>query len=163
MNTLKTVGMPETEPAAVDERQPASVEALLEASELSGLATARLLERTDEGWRVMIRGQQRSLPVDAAVDPALLVAAHQRGARVLCESGCIIGVVQTERALTIDRHDAIDAQVDRLRLQVRREAVIQDAKAFIAIKSGDVELYGRRVLTRAREVAKVLARMISLN
>jgi hypothetical protein len=35
--------------------------------------------------------------------------------------------------------------------------------AFVQVKDDEAEVYGTRVITRAREVAKILARMISLN
>jgi len=75
----------------------------------------------------------------------------------------LVGVVQTSRALRIDREGVVEAEVERFSLQARSEAVLKTASAFLQLKAGEVELRGIRTLVRAREMAKVLARIISLN
>jgi hypothetical protein len=128
------------------------------------LATVVAEEAT--GWRVRIGSQEQVLPLDASVDPALMRQALEEGARVLVENSgtlTVVGVVQTARSLRVDRQGVVDAVVERFSLQARLGATLQTSSAFMRVKGSEVELYGTRVLTRAREVAKVLARMISLN
>ena len=48
-------------------------------------------------------------------------------------------------------------------MQARTEVVLKTFAASFQLKAGDVEIRGVRTLVRARELAKVLARMISLN
>jgi hypothetical protein len=105
--------------------------------------------------------------LDPSVDPLLVEEARGSGARVLLELGSaasvLVGVVQTSRALRIDREGVVEAEVERFSLQARSEAVLKTASAFLQLKAGEVELRGIRTLVRAREMAKVLARIISLN
>ena len=92
--------------------------------------------------------------------------ALAEGSRVLVEAGpspVVVGVVQTSRALRVNRQGAVDATVERFQVQARQSATLKTASAFLQVKGAEVELYGTRILTRAREVAKILARMINLN
>ena len=75
----------------------------------------------------------------------------------------IVGVLSTARAVAIGRDGAVDARVRRFAVTVEEEAVVRSRAAFIQVKAAEVELYGNRVVTRARELAQVLARMIKLN
>lgn len=118
------------------------------------------------GWRVRLGTREQVLPLDASVDPALVREAMAEGTRVLVEAGAspaVVGVVQTSRALRVDRRGVVDATVERLQVLARQGATVKTAQAFIQVKGAEVELYGTRILTRAREVAKILARMINLN
>ncbi len=86
----------------------------------------------------------------------MLVEVGPRGATV-------VGVVQTSRALHIDRRGVVEAEVERFSIQSRTEAVLKTFSAYLHLKAGEAELRGVRTLIRAREMAKVLARIISLN
>jgi len=103
----------------------------------------------------------------AGVDPALVEDARAQGARVLIDAAgseaLIVGVVLTARPVVIDREGDIRATARRIVLSASREVLAKTAAAFVQVKDDEVEVYGTRVITRAREVAKVLARMISLN
>jgi hypothetical protein len=127
---------------------------------------ATVLAEEAGGWRVRIGKQEQVVPLDACVDPALMHEALADGARVLVEAGAapvVVGVVQTSRALRVDRQGGVDAAVERFQIQARQSATLKTGTAFMQVKGAEVELYGTRVLTRAREVAKILARMINLN
>jgi hypothetical protein len=127
---------------------------------------ATLVAEEAEGWRVRIGSREQVLPLDPSVDPALMREALEDGARVLVESSdmpMLVGMVQTSRALRVDRRGEVKAQVERFSLHARQGATLKTSAAFLRVKGAEVELYGRQVLTRAREVAKILARMISLN
>ncbi len=132
----------------------------------SGLVLGTLLERQGSAFRVRVAGAERLLPWDPAVDPALLEQAMASGARVVVELGAapaIVGALVVARPLSIDRHGDVEARVRRLRLTAVDEVLLRTGGAFARLKGGELELYGDRVLTRAREVARILGRMIKLN
>jgi hypothetical protein len=100
------------------------------------------------------------------VDPALLDEASATGARVLLETEpvpLIVGVVQVARTPSINREGDFIAKARRVVLEGQREVQLKTTRAFVRLHHEDVELFGRNVLTRAREAAKILARMIDLN
>src|SRR5688572_27898670 len=73
---------------------------------------AKLIERTERGWRVDLGSVTREVAVDASVDPALLDEAHARGARAIVDASgepAIVGVLATHRAVAIDREGRVDA------------------------------------------------------
>ncbi|HJL19798.1 MAG TPA: hypothetical protein RMH99_29310 [Sandaracinaceae bacterium LLY-WYZ-13_1] len=126
----------------------------------------RLLERLDGGrWRVDLGAVERALPVDEAVDPALLDEAAAQGARVLVDGSApsIVGVVATRRGLTIDREGRLRERLRSVELEASEQVLFKVPGAFVRAKAREVEVYGDRVLTRARDLAKVLAAMIKLN
>lgn len=126
----------------------------------------RLLERVGDGWRVDLGTLERDLPVDPSVDPALLDDACEHGSRVLVDATVeptIVGVISTRRAITMDREGKVDAEVRSFRVSAEDEVLLRSPGAFVRAKARRVEVYGERVLTRARDVAKILAAMIKLN
>ena len=126
----------------------------------------RLVEPTDAGWRVDLGALERELRVDPSVDPKLLVDAARRGSRVLVDATgepLIVGVIATQRGLVIDDEDRVDAGVRSFRVDAEEEVLLKTPGAFVRAKARAVELYGDRVLTRARDLAKILAAMIKLN
>lgn len=133
------------------------------------LQLARLIAEEEGGFRVELGGGQHVLPAASDVDPALLREVVARQGRVLVEthasdgSALIAGVVQVRRTLEIDEHGDVVASLRSLRLKARQEIQLTTERALVWIKGEDVELYGKEVLTRAREVAKILGRLISLN
>jgi len=134
---------------------------------VQGVALGTVLGREGDRWRVTSPAGEALLPLDPSVDPLLVDEACACGARVLVEVGprgaTLVGVVQTSRALRIDRRGVVNAVVERLSIQARTEAVLKTFSAYLQLKAGDAELRGVRTLVRAREMAKVLARIISLN
>ena len=133
------------------------------------LQLARLLGEEDGGWRVEVFGAERVVGADDDVDPALLREVSARGGRVMLEvvgpdqSPLIAGVLQVRRALEIDADGDVVAELRSLRLRATKELLLTTGRAMLWVKTEDVELYGKEVLTRAREVAKILGRMITLN
>ncbi|WP_224372273.1 hypothetical protein [Hyalangium versicolor] len=154
-------------PALRHARRPAAARKKASAPLPAGaVLLATVVAEESGGWRVRIGTQEQVLPLDASVDPALMRQALEEGARVLVENSgtpSVVGVVQTSRSLRVDRQGVVDAVVERFSLHARLGATLQTSSAFMRVKGSEVELYGTRVLTRAREVAKMLARMISLN
>ncbi len=126
----------------------------------------RLIEAAGEGWRVDLGAVEREVDVDPSVDPKLLVDAARRGSRVLVDATgvpLIVGVIATQRALVIDSDDRVEAEVRSFRVDAEEEVLLKTPGAFVRAKARAVELYGDRVLTRARDLAKILAAMIKLN
>ncbi|MCP3098220.1 hypothetical protein LZ198_04925 [Myxococcus sp. K15C18031901] len=140
------------------------MKALLEFDGSMRLATVVAAESS--GWRVRLGTQEQVLSLDASVDPALVREALESGARVLvelCAPPVVVGVVQTSRALRVNRQGRVEAQVETFEIHALQGATVKTSGAFMQVKGSEVELYGTRILTRAREVAKILARMINLN
>lgn len=127
-----------------------------------------LLAREPEGrWRVRAGYTEQSARCDASVDPALLDEALAAGARVVLDTSegepVIVGTLAVSRALGVSREGDVSATVRSLKLVARDEAVVQTPHAFLRLQGEEVELYGGRVLTRARELLKLLGRMVKVN
>ena len=132
----------------------------------AGAALARLVAPAGDVWEVRVGGQTHHVGVCPSVDPALLAEACEAGARVLIEvSGTplIVGVVQVARTPTMDREGNLIADAQRVILRGAQEVLLQSKRSYVRLQHEDIELYGRDSLTRARGVAKILARMIDLN
>ncbi|MBZ0117880.1 MAG: hypothetical protein K8H88_12835 [Sandaracinaceae bacterium] len=126
----------------------------------------KLAERTSEGWLVDLGAVRREVGADASVDPVLLDEALARGSRVLIDASgepCIVGVVMTARAITIDPQGDVRASVRSFAVEAQDEVVLKVPGAFVRAMGREVEVYGERVVTRARHLAKILAAMIKLN
>jgi hypothetical protein len=131
------------------------------------LVLARLLGRENAGWRVELAGRQVVVPCDASVDPALLDDLAGRGARVVldtCDGALTIaGALTTGRPLEINRSGEIDVSAKSFRVTVEEEILLRGPGAFARVLGDEIELYGRHILSRAREIARILARMIKMN
>jgi hypothetical protein len=117
-------------------------------------------------WRVRMGSTERELEAAPDVDPALLLEVAAREGRVLVDAGppaLIAGVLQTSRSLSIDRDGHVAAEVKSLRIKAIDEVVLRTEAAFVRVRDSDVELVGRKVVMRARTIAKILGRMIALN
>lgn len=127
------------------------------------IALARVRERAGEAWIVEAGGRSWEVGVDPSVDPALVVEAAALGARVVVEGSTVVGVISTRRAIHMDHEGRVDAEVTSFALKAREELLLKTPGAFVRAKAREIEIYGDRVLTRARDVAKILAAMIKLN
>jgi len=125
----------------------------------------RLITKEEGGFRVALGSVERVLAIDPAVDPALLDDAISSGARVIVDSETtsIVGVVTTRRGVEIDRDDRVKARVRSFEIDAKEEVLLKVPGAFVRALGHEVEIYGDRVLTRARNMAKILAAMIKLN
>lgn len=150
----------------------ASHEVPVEASARAGVAHATvalgvLVAPSQDGrWRVRVGGTEREAAVDASVDPALLDDAAAQGARVLLDAGedlVIVGVVLTARPVSHARDGSVTVRAPRVVVEAASEALVKTPWSFLRLNQSEVEIAGVKVLTRAREVAKILARVISLN
>ncbi len=126
----------------------------------------RLVERCESGWVVDLGALRREVSVDESVDPALLDEASETGARVLVDATgapAIVGVIATRRSLSLDREGRVSAKVKALEIDAEEQVLLKIPGAFFRAKAREVEVYGERVITRARNLAKILAAMIKLN
>ncbi len=132
-----------------------------------GLQLATVLARDGERFRVHGRGGERLVACDPSVDPALVEEAIATGARVVLEGTtddlAIVGALATSRAVRIDRQNGVRLEVERFEVAAEDSATLRTGSAFLRVKGDEVETFGRRILTRAREVARILARAIQLN
>jgi hypothetical protein len=133
-----------------------------------GVALAVLLGEVDGRFRARVGGAEHLVTADPSVDPELLREAIRTGARVVLDAAgdgdpVIVGALATARALVIDRTGAVEAKLRRLALTASEEALLAGPGAFVRLKLQDVELYGRRVVSRARELCRVLGRMVKIN
>jgi hypothetical protein len=127
---------------------------------------ARVVDEVEGGFRVELGTITKVMPIDASVDPALIREACASGARVLVDqtaSPVIVGVVATRRSLSIERDGSVAARVERFEVDAKREIVLKTPGAFVRAMPHEVELYGERVVTRARNLVKLLAAMIKIN
>lgn len=125
-----------------------------------------LLDGDGKTWRVRVGANERMLEAADDVDPALLREVAERQGRVLVDAGppaLIAGVLQTTRTVSIDRNGDVDAKVNRFQIHAREEAVLRTNDAYARVRDSDVQLAGRKLVLRAREIAKILGRMIALN
>lgn len=125
----------------------------------AGVLLGRVLGREGDACRVRAGGVERVLRCDPTVDPALL----EEGARVVIDDDLVVGLLVTARAVTIGRDGAVDAAVKGFRVTAEEDITLRSPGAFVRVRGVDLELYGNRVLTRARELVKVLGRMVKIN
>jgi hypothetical protein len=127
---------------------------------------ARVLVREGDLFRVRCGGREEVVACDPSVDPALVEAAIASGTRVVVEDGpekAIVGALATARAIPVDRDGAVRFSLKRFEVSADEKVLLKTGSAFLSLDGGEVEIFGRRILTRARELARVLARAIQLN
>jgi hypothetical protein len=127
---------------------------------------ALVSEVSPERWVVRLGAREREAALDASVDPALLREALGEGGRVVVEDGdgvVIVGTLCARRAVGYDRDGSVSVTARRFEVSATERVTLRTARAYVDLKRADVEVYGHRVVTRAREVAKILARLVSLN
>ena len=131
-----------------------------------GIRLVAVVGREGDRFRVRSGRWERLVACDPSVDPALVEAARASGARVVLEEGpapVIVGALATRRAVEVGPGEEVRLSVKRFAVEVAEEAVVRTRSAFLRVKGDEVELFGGRILSRAREVARVLARAIQLN
>lgn len=129
------------------------------------LHLASVVSSEGGSFRIRYVGTERVVACDPSVDPALVEMAIASRARVVVEDGpepSIVGTLLTGRPLEVDREGNLRASLKRFEVTAD-EALLKTDSAFLWLKGDEVEMFGRRILSRAREVARILARMIQLN
>jgi hypothetical protein len=126
---------------------------------------AKVIGEEDGSFRIRVGTQEHVVQCDASVDPHVVRLAIASGARVVVERApelAIVGTLQTERTLTVDRAGKLEAALEEIELTANK-TLLRVPGAFIQLKGHEVEVFGNRVLTRARRLAKTLAAMIEFN
>lgn len=133
----------------------------------SGVSLATVEAREGDGrWRVRVGAEVMVAARDASVDEALLEEAAKNGARVVLDLAgepVIAGVLLTSRPVTIDREGVVRVEVRRFVVTAAEEVLLRTRAAFVQVKGADVESFGDRVVSRARELLKVLGRNVRIN
>jgi hypothetical protein len=125
-----------------------------------------VLARESRGWRVRLGRTEQVMGVDPSVDPVLLAEAIVSSARVVIDTSedpVIVGLLVTTRGLAFDRDGNVNASVRNFRVSSAEEVLLKTRASFLQLKEGDVEIYGHRLVSRARELVKILGRLIKLN
>jgi hypothetical protein len=114
---------------------------------------------------VQLGGREQELSAGPTLDSALLEEAAPGSPVVVDASGepIIAGLLVTGRSVRVGPDNSVDARVRRFRITAEDEVVVRTPGAFLQLLANDVELYGNRVVSRARELAKILGRLIKLN
>jgi hypothetical protein len=138
------------------------------APELAPSVTLGVVEArvSDGAWRVRAGRSVHTLGCDASVDAAVIDEAAKTGARVVIDLGdvpVIVGTLATARAVTVDREGVVNVDVKRFVVTAAEEVLMRTQMAFVQVKGGDVESYGQRVVSRVRELLKVLGRNVRIN
>jgi len=131
-----------------------------------GIRLAAVVGREGDLFRVRAGRWERLAACDSSVDPALVEAAIVSGARVVLEeqpAPVIVGALATRRAVEVGPGEEVHLSVKRFVVEATEEALLRTRSAFLRVKDDEVELFGGRILSRARELARVLARAIQLN
>lgn len=130
------------------------------------ITLAALVAKEGTRWRVKVADHEAAASVDPSVDPALLDEALVTGARVLVEVAgepVIVGALATRRALTLAPDDTVHVRARAVTVDASEELLLRSPGAFLRMKGGEVETYGQRVAHTARELFKVLGRMVKIN
>jgi len=137
------------------------------AAAAAGVALGVVEGRAGEGsWRVRVGPSVHAMACDPSVDPRVVDEAAASGARVVVDLGAepvIVGALVTARPVTVGRDGVLALEVRRFVVTAAEEAMIRTQAAFVQVKGGDVESYGNRVVSRARELLKVLGRNVRIN
>jgi len=118
-------------------------------------------------WRVRVGLKETVARVDPSLDLALLEdLSSQQGNVVLhgpAESPTILGALTTHRPIHLDDRGDLHVSARRIVLDAADRVLARVPGAFMEVKGEEVEIYANRVVTRARELAKMLAAMIKIN
>src|SRR5262249_52768097 len=146
-------------------RRPTRVKGPANSSLGAQINLAKIIARDGDWCRVRVGGSERTVAIDPCVDPALLdeaAASDGWAVVILGLTPCIVGLLRTSRSLTVDRDGSVDAKLKNFRVSAG-ETLFKTAGAFFLLKEEEIELYGQRIVSRARELLRLLGRMIKLN
>jgi hypothetical protein len=107
--------------------------------------------------------------LDAAMHPAVAQTARSRNEAVLYTRGAdgayvVVGALRTSPTPGVDDVDEITLKAKRITIEATEEAQVRSGAALIAVRAiGEVETYADRIMSRAEEVQKIVARMLRLN
>ena len=148
----------------------AAPEVIVEAELLPQLA-ALVVEAFDEASRTaMLRLGSATVAAkfDAALDPAVLRTARQRGERVIAtrEGGTwiVLGALRTAATPGVDEGDDFVIKARRVAIHAAHEfSAVSGAASFVVRAFGGVETLAKDITARATSVHTIIGRMIRLN
>jgi hypothetical protein len=133
------------------------------------LGVAKILRVEAGVAEIDFAGSPREAFIEATVHPSVIETAMDRGENVLVTSGAdgvfrIIGAVRTQPTPGVDAMDEIKLKANRIELEADQEVQVRSGVAIIAVRAvGEVETYAERIVSRAEELQKIVARMLRLN
>lgn len=135
---------------------------------LPTLALARARRRVDGGVEVELAGRLLCAAIDSAVHALVIDGACARGEALLAtvegERVTVVGALRTQPTPGVDAMDEITLEARRVNLVGGEEVQIRSGVAIIALRAvGEVETYAERIVSRAEELQKIVARMLRLN
>lgn len=131
------------------------------------IARARAVEA--DGVVIELAGKKTHATVDDSVHDAVIATACARQEMVLVTvdgdgKPCIVGALRTQPTPGVDAMDEINLAARRVTITGGEEVQLRSGVAVIALRAiGEVETYADRILSRAEEVQKIVARMLRLN
>jgi hypothetical protein len=144
-----------------------------EAPPLAGLvegalAIARIVEIDHDGVTLDVGGRRARAAVDPTVHRAVLETARERSEMVLVTRGAsglsVVGALRTQPTAGIEPVDELTLKARRISIDADEEIQIRSGAAIIAVRAvGEVETYADRIISRAEELQKIVARMLRLN
>ncbi len=133
------------------------------------LGIARALEEQSEGVLVELAGKRVHAQIDRAVHGAVVATAckHQEMVLVTTDDAGklrVVGALRTQPTPGVDAMDEIHLEAKRVRITGGEDVQIRSGVAIVALRAiGEVETYADRIVSRAEEVQKIVARMLRLN
>jgi hypothetical protein len=133
------------------------------------LLIARALSDDPEGVLVDLAGRHVRASVDRGVHEAVIRTACKNREMVLVtrdEAGkvWIVGALRTQPTPGVDAMDEIQLEAKRVTIVGGEEVQLRSGVAVVAVRAiGEVETYADRIMSRAEEVQKIVARMLRLN
>ena len=134
----------------------------------SHVTTCRIERRDEEGIWVSLAGRPDPVRVTSAPkwDRKTLDQLQERRERILVQLDSTSGALRVELlglpAVEPDVRAGIEA--GRIILDGKEEIVLKTPKAMICLRAnGDIEIVGRRIVSKAKGEQKILAPMIKLN
>lgn len=154
---------PEPNTAGVSEKRPGGRARIVYTQ--PPIALGVVVERKGSHYRVRLGPHEALMKAEGHLDPALLDEAMRGGHRVVVEPSTktICGLLQTSRALSIDRDGDVSADVRRFEVRAEQEALLRAAGSFLHLDDDRAELFAKEALVRARGALRALARLIKLN
>ena len=123
---------------------------------------------TDAGVEIDLGVSVKQAQRGHGLHRAVLETACETGEPVLVSrepSGYVVrGALRTQPTAGIDQIDELKIEARRIELSASEEVQVRSGIAIIAVRAiGEVETYADRIVSRAEEVQKLVARMLRLN
>lgn len=120
-------------------------------------------------YEVRIGATIAKVVLDPSFHPAVARTARERREAVLVTRApggelVVVGALRTSPTPGVDEMDEISLKAKRIRIEATQDAEIRAGVAVIALRAvGDIETYAERIVSRAEELQKLVARMLRLN